>query len=517
MSDATYGFGPFSLDRTGKVLLRDGAPVDAGQRGIALLKALIDARGGTVTKSELLETAWPDVVVDEGNLTVQIASLRKVLGITPDGREWIVTVPRVGYRLVGQVVTPSPATATPPADGASRHPMVAVLPFTNLSGNPEQEYFADGVVEDIITALSRFRSFSIAARTSSFVYKGRSADVRDVARDLGVRYVLEGSVRRSGSRLRITAQLVEGENGAHLWAKSFDGAAEDVFAFQDLITAEVATIVHPRIEQAEIERVRRKPPESLDAYDLILRALPSSRTGTPETNAEAIRLFMRAMELDPGYALAISYTASTLGIRWDRGWPSLTGDDFATCIALTRRAVELANGDALILAQCGLTLAFIAAEYEEGLALVDLAVAGNPNNSYVMAYAANAYLHCSDLARALEYAHRAVDLQPGRVGAFFPLTIIAHCHMALGNFDEALGWAERALAANANFEPAYWMLISASAKLGRMDDARRWAARFLKQRPEISIAVIRRSQPRRYADRNANIYEGLAAAGLAEG
>jgi TolB-like protein/tetratricopeptide (TPR) repeat protein len=516
MSDAIAVFGPFSLDRSGKVLLRDGEPVEAGQRGVALAKALIAARGSTVTKSELMDAAWPDVVVDEGNLTVQIAALRKALGTTPDGDEWIVTVPRVGYRLA----ISRPVAAVPPpqaTNSVSRHPMLAVLPFQNLSGDPEQEYFADGVVEDIIAAMSRFRSFAVVARTSSFAYKGRAVDVREVCRELSVRYVLGGSVRRSGSRLRITAQLVEGENGAHLWAKTFDGPAEDVFAFQDLITAEVATIVHPRIEQAEIERVRRKPPESLDAYDLILRALPSSRTGTPETNAEAIRLFMRAMELDPGYALAISYAASTLGIRWDRGWPSLTGDDFSTCIALTRRAVELANGDALILAQCGLTLAFIAAEYEEGLALVDLAVAGNPNNSYVMAYAANAYLHCSDLLRGLEYAHQAVDLQPGRVGAFFPLTIIAHCHMALGNFEEALGWAERALAANANFEPAHWMLISASAKLGRMDEARRWVARFLMQRPEISIAVIRRSQPTRYADRNANIYEGLAAAGVPKG
>lgn len=256
----------------------------------------------------------------------------------------------------------------------------------------------------------------------------------------------------------------------------------------------------------------------MDAYDLILRALPHYRSGTPDDNAEAIRLFMRAMDLDPGYALAISFAASTLSIRWDRGWPPLTGDDFATSITLTRRAVALANGDPMILAQCGLTLVFAAAEYEEGFALVDLAVAGNPNNSFVMAYSANAYLHCGDIGRALEYAHRAVDLQPGRVGAYFPLTIIAHCHMALGAFEEALGSAERALAANPNFEPIYWMLIAANAKLGRAEEARRWVARFLRLRPEISIEVIRRSQPRRYGEeRIANILEGLAIAGVPKG
>lgn len=516
MADTTPAFGPFSLDRSGRVLLRDGAPVDAGQRGIALLKALIDARGGTVTKAELMETAWPDVIVDEGNLTVQIASLRKVLGITPDGSEWIVTVPRVGYRLAGQAAQAAPTT--PQADAASRHPMVAVLPFQNIGGDPEQEYFADGVVEDIITALSRFRSFAVVARHSSFVYKGRAVDVREVARDLGVRYVLEGSVRRSGNRLRIVAQLVDGETGAHLWAKTFDGSAEDIFEFQDRITAEVATIVSPEIEQAEIERARRKPPESLDAYDLVLRALPHYRAQRPDESAEGIRLFMRAMELDPGNASAISYAASALQNRLNAGWPSLTADDFATCIALTRRAVELANGDALILAQCGLTLSHgAAAEYEQGLSLIDLAVAANPNNSIVMTFSAVVYLHCSDLGRALEYAHRAVDLHAGRAGSFWGLTAIAHIHMALGEFEEALGWAERSLPVNPNYAATYWMLISANAKLGRMDEARRWVAALLKLRPETTIALIRKGQPKRYADRNASIYEGMAAAGLPEG
>ena len=515
MADTTLAFGPISLDRSSKVLLRDGTPVDAGQRGIALLKALIEAQGGTVTKAELIEAAWPDVVVEEGNLTVQIASLRKVLGNTTEGGEWIVTAPRVGYRLVGQ----APVTlAVPRTDAASRHPMLAVMPFENMSGDPEQEYFADGVVEDIITALSRFRSFAVVARISSFVYKGRAVDVREVGRDLGVRYVLEGSVRRSGDRLRIVAQLVEAETGAHLWAKTFDGSAADIFAFQDRITAEVATIVSPEIEQAEIGRARRKPPESLDAYDLVLRALRPHRSYTPEGNAEGIRLFMRAIELDPGNASAISYAASALQARLNVGWPPLTADDFATCIALTRRAVELANGDALILAQCGLTLAHgAAAEYEQGLSLIDLAVAANPNNSLVMTLSAIAYLHCGDLGRALEFAHRAVDLHPGRAGSFWGLTAIAHIYMTLGRFEEALSWAERSHAVSPDFECTYWMLISANAKLGRHDEAKRWVTRYLKLRPDGTVALIRKTQPKRYADRMANIYEGLAAAGMPEG
>ena len=496
--DATPAFGPFSLDRSGKVLLRDGAPVDAGQRGIALVKALVDARGGTVTKAELLEAAWPDVVVEEGNLTVQIASLRKALGTGPGGGEWIVTVPRVGYRLAAQL--PAATTAPPIADAMSRRPTLAVLPFQNIGDDPEQEYFADGVVGDIITALSRFRSFAVIARMSSFAYKGRVIDVRQVARELGVRYVLDGSVRRSGKRLRIVAELVDAETGIHLWARTFDGSTEDIFAFQDRITTEVATIVSPVIEQAEIERARRKPPESLDAYDLILRALRPYRSLTPTGNAEAIRLLMRAMELDPGYAPAISLAATSLHMRFGHKWPSITGADLATCIALTRRAVELADGDAPILAQCGLTLANRVGEYEQGVALVDLAVAANPNSSVVMTWAAVVYLHCGDLERALEYAHRAVDLHAGRAGAFWGLTAIAHINMILGNFDEALGWAERALAVNPDYEPAHWMMIAANARLGQVAEAHRWLARFFKLKPDATMATIRASQPKRFGE-----------------
>ena len=515
MADTGLAFGPFSLDRSGRVLLRDGLPVEAGQRGVALLKALIAAQGGTVTKAELIEAAWPDVVVEEGNLTVQVATLRRLLGSAPDGGEWIVTVPRVGYRLAGQAKAP-PAMA-PRADALSRHPMLAVLPFQNMSGDPEQEYFADGVVEDIITALSRFRSFAVASRISSFVYKGRAVDVREVGRELGVRYVLEGSVRRAGSTLRITAQLIDADTGAHLWAKTFDGAAEDVFAFQDRITAEVATIVSPVIEQAEVERVRRRPPESLNAYELFLRGLPIYRAATLAKNAESFALFSRAMELDPGYALAICYTATALHSQLAYGGPSLTDDDRANCIALTRRAVALAGGDALILAACGTILANTIGEHEEGVALVDLAVAANPNNPLVMGYGTLTYLHCGDLQQCLEYGHRAVVLHPGRAGAHWILTAIAHAHIALGEYEEALDWAARSLAVNPDFECTYWMLGAANAKLGRMDEASHWVGRLLKLRPDATIAAIRKTQPARYGDeRIANMLEGLAAAGLPE-
>lgn len=204
MVEPRHSFGPFVLDAGRGLLQRDGKSVAIGQRGRALLEALLDAEGGTVTKADLMDRAWPGTIVEEGNLTVQIAALRKSLGTAPDGQEWIATVPRQGYRLI------RPASAAREADAVlSAKPALAVLPFANLSGDPDQDWFADGVVEDIITALSRFRSFAAIARNSSFVYKGRAVDIRQVAKELGVRYVLEGSVRRAGDRLRITAQLVE--------------------------------------------------------------------------------------------------------------------------------------------------------------------------------------------------------------------------------------------------------------------------------------------------------------------
>jgi TolB-like protein len=254
MTHARCSFGPFVLDPVCGQLQRNGKSVALGRRGLALLEALFDAEGRIVSKSDLMERGWPGSIVEEGNLTVQIAALRKALGQTPEGQEWIVTVPRVGYRLV------RPGAAMKETEAP--FPVLAVLPFSNLGGDPEQDYFADGVVDDVITALSRFRSFSVIARNSTFAYKGRNVDVRQVAKELGVRYVLEGSIRRAGNQLRITAQLIDGGSGAHLWAQNFDGALDDVFNFQDRITENVATVVEPHIKAAEIERSRRERPGS---------------------------------------------------------------------------------------------------------------------------------------------------------------------------------------------------------------------------------------------------------------
>jgi TolB-like protein len=265
--------------------------VSIGHRGYLILEALLDASGETVSKTTLLEHAWPGLVVEEANLTVQVGALRKAMGA--DGETLIVTVPRAGYRLVRSLQAPA---AMPPAPAVAT---IAVMPFANLSENAEQEYFADGMVDELITALSRFKSFAVVSRTSTFAYKHKTTDIREAARQLGVRYVVEGSVRRAGERLRVTAQLIDSATGAHLWAEKFDGATSDVFAFQDAITEGVIGFVEPTIRKAEIDRARRKPPESLEAYDLFLEALPLVYGMEAAQYLEALVLLERAAALDP--------------------------------------------------------------------------------------------------------------------------------------------------------------------------------------------------------------------------
>lgn len=502
-------FGPFVLDRSRLTLLQGGKPVAIGQRGLALLLALAD-HDDVVTKAQLMEAGWPDTLVEEGNLTVQIAALRKALGTREDGQEWIVTVPRVGYRLV------RPTSGIKAPELPRYRPALAVLPFQNLSGDPTQDYFADGVVEDIITALSRFRNFAVVARNSSFVYKGRAVDVRDVGRELGVRYVLEGSVRRSEDRLRVVAQLVDAENGSHIWARNFDGKLENVFTVQDDITASVAGILYPKIQIAEIERARRKPPESLDAYDLVLRATRLQQSVREADNAEAVWLLQRAIALDPSYCWALAKLAHTLHVRMAVDWPSTTRDDRAVCLETVERSLELAVDDAVVLSQAGVNLCNIYGQYERGVELLQTAVATNPNSLDVLASAAIGYLHCGDLDKSINLATRAITLSPADPGQHWALTAISHAHMARGQFAEALRWAERSLAVSADYDCTYWMLAAGNAKLGLIDEAKRWLAKFHALRPEVTVRSIHNSQPQRFPDRMANILDGLKVAGLPE-
>jgi TolB-like protein/cytochrome c-type biogenesis protein CcmH/NrfG len=385
-----------------------------------------------------------------------------------------------------------------------------------MGGDSEQEYFADGVVEDIITALSRFKDFAVIARNSSFVYKGRAVDVREVSRELGVRYLLEGSVRKAGQRLRITAQLIDAATGAHLWADKFDGSLEDVFDFQDRITATVASIVEPAIRWAEIERSRRERPDSVEGYDLYLRALPMHLSQTESDNAEAVALLLRAIELEPNNPTYLVYAGNAMLHRWSQGWPPIGEDDDRRGIALVERALANARDDAVVLSLASMMLIHNLKDYDRGLELSRRAVALNPNNLTVIMFAGIVQLHLGSLDEAVAYCEHAIRLSPAVDGAYWPLTAIAHVHVIRGEYEQAISWAKRSISSNPSFVCTYWMLAAANAHLGRMDEARRYVATLKRLAPETTVQMIWKGQPQRDESRLKAVLDGLRTAGLDE-
>jgi len=319
-----HEFGPFQLDADAGILFHGGEPLLLGERAIALLRLLVERPGAPVSKDALIAGAWPGLVVEDSNLTVQIAALRRVFEEVVGGARWIETLPRRGYRYVGPAVASrdrdrQPSLETPTALALPRKPSLAVLPFANLSGDPEQEYFADGIVDDIVTGLSRIKWLFVIARNSTFTYRGRTVDLKQVGREMGVRYVLQGSVRRDADRVRVTGQLIDVTTGAHVCAERYDRKYADIFALQDEIALSVVGAIEPSLRQAEIERAKRKRPDSLDAYDLYLRALPHSRTAMPGDADKALALLRQALALQPDYPAAHAAAAWCHEVRYMRG------------------------------------------------------------------------------------------------------------------------------------------------------------------------------------------------------
>ena len=325
-------------------------------------------------------------------------------------------------------------------------PSIAVLPFQNMSGDPEQEYFADGMVEDIITALSRFRNLFVIARNSSFTYKGRAVDVKQVGRELGVRYVLEGSVRKAGDRLRITGQLIDASTGATLWADRFDGALAEIFDLQDQVTASVVGAIAPRVEEAEIERAKRKPTESLDAYDYYLRALAVVHRMTREANDEALRLFYKAIERDPEFALAYARAAHCYVFRKANGWMVDRAQEIAEAARLARRAVELGRDDAVALSYGGHTLGYVVGDLDDGAAFVDRALVLNSNLAAAWGLSGWMKICFGEPDTAIKHAALAMRLSPLDPRLFVWQFYTALAHLCAGRYDDAALWAERSVA-----------------------------------------------------------------------
>ncbi|MCV9963491.1 winged helix-turn-helix domain-containing tetratricopeptide repeat protein [Pararhizobium sp. BT-229] len=509
MAETSVTFGPFVFLPDSGLLRRDGEAVALGHRSAALLHTLIEAQGKVVSKAVLMERGWPATIVEEGNLPVQIASLRKLLGLKSDGKEWISTVPRVGYRLLLEA-TPAKTDTVPD------RPAVAVLPFDNLGKDDNDDYFADGVTTDIIAALMRFKSFKVVSRNCSFAYKGRTVDTRQVARELGVQYVLEGSISRQEKRLRITVQLVDGARATHLWADRFEGKLDDIFDFQDRITERIASLVEPAIEGAEIERSRRERPGSFAIYDIYLRSLSYLVDETAEGNAAAYALLIEALVVEPDNAMVLAHAAWALEHRHTMGWPSIGPDDKEKCVEYARRGLQHAAGDPRVMAQCGMALLQTGKDYDAGMAVILSAAATNPNDLFVTAAAGVAILHCGPLDKALEYFHRGLQLGRNDPDARFFLSGIAMAQIILGNYEEALEWAAQSLAINARFDATYWMLIAGNAHLGRMDEAHRHLEKLMAIAPGVSLSSIKRGQPAKDQSRIGPVLEGLRLAGLRE-
>jgi TolB-like protein len=395
-------------------------------------------------------------------------------------------------------------------------PSIAVLPFQNLSADPEQEYFADGVVEDITMALSLFRWLFVIARNSSFTYKGRPVDVKQVGRELGVRYVLEGSVRKAGNRIRIAGQLIDAETGAHLWADRFDGALEDIFDLQDQVTSSVVGAIAPMLQREEIKRARRKPTENLGAYDYYLRGLASARPWTKDAKSEALQLFCKAIELDPGLACAYSMAAWCYTSRKAHGWMIDPVQESAEATRLARKAVHLGADDPVALCMGGFVLAFIAHEFDDAMAFVDRGLAVNPNSAQAWILSAWVRVWRGEPDLALEHVAHAMRLSPLDPSTFSMQAAMAYAHFLASRYDMASSYAEKSMRDNPKFLLAICMSAASNALAGQLEPAQKAMARALECDPDLHASNLRDLAPFRRAEDFATFAKGLRKAGLPE-
>jgi TolB-like protein len=488
-----HKFGPFSLDVEAQILFHGAEPTALGRRAIALLRLLLERGGAPVSKDVLIESAWPGLAVEDGNLTVQIAALRAVFEEVAGGRRWIETLPRRGYRYVGPAVATSsrPTETNPqtsPLLAVPDRPSIAVLPFQNMSDDPAQDYFADGIVEDIITGLSRIKWLFVIARNSSFVYKGKIVDVKQIGRDLGVRYALEGSVRKAGLRLRITGQVVETESGRHVWAKRYDGTLEDIFTFQDEITMSVVAAIEPSLRQAEIERVKRKRPESLDAYDFVLRALADGRASLsmPDTAAKALSFLDHAIQLEPEYALAHAYAAACNHTLYLRG--GLPEERRLAAIRHARAGIARGQDDAMALTMSGFVIGMDEHDRAAALQAFEAALALSPSTAFTYMAGSVIFGWAGQAERAIEWAERALRLNPLDPLQWYSCHGLTLAHFALGHDEEAASAARRGIQYNPGMSISHMLLAASLSRLRRVDEAKAAAKRLMELQPNFSIA-----------------------------
>jgi len=526
------------------LLVEFGSVVDAVRYAVEVQRAMVE-RNTDIAPAKRIEFRigihQGDIIVEDGdifgdgvNLAARLEGLADPGGICVSGRVHADVAGKldVGFEDLGeqkvknisrpvrafraQLGTSKAAAETTPALALPDKPSLAVLPFQNLTGDPEQEYFVDGMVEEITTAIARLPWLFVIARNSSFTYKGRAVDVKQVAQELGVRYVLEGSVRKAGNRVRITGQLIDTTTGAHIWADRFDGALDDIFELQDQVASNVAGAIEPKLRQSEIERASRKPTANLTAYDLYLRALAQSYRYTDEGLAEAVVLARQALAIDPSYAPAAALVGWCRALQRAQGWGALSDEDIGEACRLARQALEAGRDDANTIGLAAWALFFLAGEAAMAAAALDRALALNSNATHAWMIRGLLYAVRNQPEAAIEAVEQARRLSPSDPYAFWCASNIATAHLAARRFEQAIEWADRALHDRPRHVPAMRVKVAALAHLGRLDEARAQLSRVLAIDPELTIAGFR-EYARYQAPEFFELYvTGLRLAGLPE-
>jgi TolB-like protein/Tfp pilus assembly protein PilF len=476
-----YHFDLFSLDSDRRELRRDGTPISVEPKVFDLVVYLVDNRDRVVSKDDLINAIWQGRIVSESALATCINAARTTLGDNGEEQRLIKTFPRKGLRFVATVLQGPVDHPTPGLLSACLalpdRPSIAVLPFQNMSSEPEQEYFADGIVTDITTGLAQIKWLFVISRNSSFIYKGRPTDVKQVGRELGVRYVLEGSIRKAGSRVRIVAQLIDAENGTHIWAERYDRQLDDIFALQDEISDKVVGAIEPNLRNAEISRVRRRRPDSLEAYDFVLRARPFAHSHLAEDAAIAIPLLNKALEIEPDYAAAHAPLALCYHSRFSRA--GLNEADRNSAIHHAHAAIASGPDDAAALGIAGFVIALDAHDRATALKAFDRALALSSSNYFALCSSALALSWMGTTEVAVDRATRALRLSPFDPLNYLSYNALAISYLHMGQFADAHEVAERSVQLNPRFSVSRAFLAAALSRLGRIEEATAETRRLL--------------------------------------
>jgi adenylate cyclase len=515
-----YLFEEYAFDTNRRELHRGGDAVSITPQVFDLLDYLIRNRERVVSKDDLIKAIWNGRSVSDAALTTRLNAARGAIGDSGQQQRFIKTLPRKGFRFVGDVrevrenADPNSGDAPESAPVVPDKPSIAVLPFANMSGDPEQEYFADGMVEEITTALSRFTWMFVIARNSSFTFKGKAVDIKEVGRKLGVRYVLQGAVRKASGKVRITGQLIEAATGVHIWADKFERDLTDIFALQDEVTLAVVSAIQPKLFKAEIALASRRRPEDLTAYDLYLRAIQHMGPLTREGLAEALRLVQRTLELAPGFGGAAALAGACHLENVLRDYAVDPHFERQEAVRLMYLALKLDDGDPGTLASAASISAFLVGDCETEIAMADRAVTLNPNSYHTWNCRGWVCKIAGQPEEAIRSFERAMRISPVDPQTFSALTGMGFAFIELGRFDEAIIAAKKALRHNRCYPGPYRSLASAFAHLGRDAEAREAAARVLEIDPAFTISAWNaRSQLSKTAKL---MIEGFRKAGLPE-